>query len=223
MSSFTITVPRLERPISEILSRMPRSFREQAERGFAVLADVSSQHYAGILQAVLVGLETKQAPLEELQKTLKLPTNDLNALFSAAMLTVPMIGEGAEPAEFLSGAVKQGLVSQNIVVKIQPFIDAIVAQRAQIARSIRRTALPAQVLPYVSNVEIVIDLRMGFENVTVQEAVPVAVVHIDTDVDGQEVWFQASKQQMLQLKADIDEAIKRMDAADAWGQKESKG
>jgi hypothetical protein len=222
MSSFTITVPRLERPISEILSRMPRSFREQAEKGFAVLASVSSQHYADILQAVLVGLESKQAPLEELQKSLKLPTNDLSGLFAAAMLTVPIIAEGADAGEFLSSAVKQGLLSEEIVGKIQPFIDTIVAQRTQIGRSIRRTALPAQVLPYISNLEIIVDLRMGFENTTVQDAVPVAVVHIDTDVNGQEVWFQASKPQMLQLKADIDEAIKRMDAAEEWSQKEPK-
>lgn len=49
-----------------------------------------------------------------------------------------------------------------------------------------------------------------------------AMVHIDTDAQGQEIWFQASKSQMLQLRRDIDEAIKRMDAADAWSQKEQK-
>ncbi len=201
---------------------MPPSFREQAEKGFAVLATVSSQNYSEIIQAVLVGLESKEAPLDDLQKSFKLPANDLSALFAAAMLTVPMIGEGVDAEEFLKGAVKHGLISEGTGANIQPFLDTVVAQRATIGRSIRRTALPAQVLPYLSNVEIVVDLRLGFENNTVQEAVPVAVVHLDTDVDGQEIWFQASQQQMRQLKVDIDEAIKRMDTAEAWSEKEPK-
>jgi hypothetical protein len=94
MGSFTFAVPRLERPIQEILTRMPRVFKEQAERGFTVLADVGQQHYAEILQAVLVGLESKKAPLEELEKSLKLSINGLSSLFAASMLTVPILGEG---------------------------------------------------------------------------------------------------------------------------------
>jgi hypothetical protein len=56
MGSFTITVPRLERPIAEIFARMSKTFREEATRGFTIIGDVSPQNYAAIVQAVLVGL-----------------------------------------------------------------------------------------------------------------------------------------------------------------------
>ena len=72
----------------------------------------------------------------------------------------------------------------------------------------------------MSNVEIVIDLRMAFEQQAVFEAVPVAIVHIDTDADNEEMWFQASRAQLERLRIDIDEAIKRMEVAEAWGRRE---
>lgn len=221
MGSFNFTIPR-ERPIQDILTRMPRPFKEQAEKGFAVLAEVGQQHYAEILQAVLVGLESKKAPLEELEKSLKLSINDLSSLFAASMLTVPILGEGGSAEEFINSAVKVGVIPQSLVPKIQPFVDTVVAQRAQIGRAIRRAALPAEVLPYISNAEIVVDLRMAFEEQTVVEAVPVAIVHIDTDANGQEIWFQSSKQQMQQLKNDIEDAIKRMESAAEWSRREPK-
>jgi hypothetical protein len=221
MGSFSFTIPRFERPIPDILARLPRAFKEQAQKGFAVLAEVPQQNYAEILQAVVVALESKKAPLDDLEKSLKLSASDLGSLFAASMLIVPILGEGGNAEEFVSSAVKVGLISENLVLKIQPFVAAIVGQRAQVGRAIRRASLPAQVLPYISDVEIVVDLRIGFEEQDVIETIPVAIVHIDTDTDGQEVWFQSSKHQMQQLKSDLEEAIKRMEAAEAWGRRES--
>jgi hypothetical protein len=138
------------------------------------------------------------------------------------MLVVPLLGEGGNAEEFIGAAVKAEMIPAESVPKIRPFIDAVVSQRAQIARAIRRATIPSQVLPFVEDVEIVVDLRMAFEEEVVLEAVPVAIVHIDTDADGEEIWFQASKPQLERLRGDIDEAIRRMSAAEAWGLREPK-
>jgi len=215
MGSFNFTIPRTERP-ADLLSRMPRAFRDQAEKGFVVLAEVGKQHYAELLRAVVVTLESKKPPLDDLEKSLKMSPSYLSTLFAAAMLTVPLLSQGINAEEFFASAVKAEIIPQNLVSKIRPFVDTVVAESAQIGRVIRRAALPAQVLPYMSDVEVAVDLRMAFEEEAVLEAVPVAIVHIDTDADGEEIWFQASIQQMRQLKNDVEEAIKRMEAADAW-------
>ena len=195
---------------------MPRAFRDQAEKGFAVLAELSKQHYAELLRAVVVAIESNKPPLEDLEKNLKISANDLSSLFAAAMLTVPVLSQGINAEEFITSAVKTGIIPQNLVSKIQPFVDAVVAERAQIGRAIRRAALPAQVLPYMSDFEVAVDIRLAFEEEAVLEAVPVAIVHIDTDANDEEIWFQASIQQMRKLKSDVEQAIKRMEAAEAW-------
>ncbi len=220
MDSFSFTIPRLERPLSDMLTRIPRAFRERAQKGFAVLADVPQQSYAEILKAAIVTLESKKAPLDELEKSLQLSTTDLSSLFAGSMLIVPILGESGNAEEFVGSAVKSGLIPESLVPKIQPFIDVIVAQRAQIQRAMRRGSLSTQVLPFISNVEIVVDLRIGFEEQDIIEAVPIAIFHIATDTEGQEMWFQSSKHQMQQLKSDLDEAIKRMESAETWGRRE---
>lgn len=130
MGSFTITVPRLERPIAEIFARMPKTFRDEATRGFTIIGGVSPQNYAAIVQAVLVGLETKEAPLENLEKILKITPTDLSALFSAAMMTVPTLGEGGDVGEFIAAVEKYGTISRDTLTKAQPFLDSIVSQRS---------------------------------------------------------------------------------------------
>ncbi len=182
-----------------------------------MLAELSKQHYAELLRAVVVTLESRKPPLEDLEKGLNVSANDLNALFASAMLTVTLLSQGIKGEEFFTSTVKAGMIPQNLVSKIQPFVDTVVGESAQIGRIIRRAALPAQVLPYMSDVEVVVDLRLAFEEEAVRDAVPVAIVHIDTDANNEEIWFQASIQQMRQLKDDVEEAIKRMEAAEAWG------
>jgi hypothetical protein len=59
IGSFNITIPRSERPVAEIVSRVPRAFRDQAEKGFVVLAEVAKQHYAEILKAVVIALAAR--------------------------------------------------------------------------------------------------------------------------------------------------------------------
>jgi hypothetical protein len=219
-SSFNFTIPRFERPIADILARVPRAFRDQAEKGFVVLAKVSPQHYALILNAVIVTLESKKTPFESLEASLGISKNDLGHMFAAAMLTVPILGDGGTAEEFLGQAVKTRLIEQSLVPGLEPFINTIVSERSVISKAIRRSALPAQVFPYFSDIEIAVDLRMGFDGDEVAEAVPIALVHIDTDTSASEIWFQCSKQQMMQLKNDIDAAVKKMEAADTWGKRE---
>jgi len=221
MGSFNVAVPGSGDP-TDVLSRLPPAFRAQAEKGFEVLADVDKQHYGDLLRAVVVTVEGNKPPLEDLENSLKLAKGDVNSLFAAAMLTVPPLAQGISQEQFLASIVKAGIVPQSLVPKIQPFVATVIAESAQIARKMRRASLPNQVLPYLSNIEVVVDLRIAFEKEAVSEVVPVAIVHIDTDAYGEEIWFQASIELMRQLRSDVDEAIKRMEAAEAWSNRRSR-
>ena len=219
-SSFNFTFPRPERSLPEALAATPRAFREQAKKGFKVLAGISKQHYAEILRAVVMTLESRQTPFEDLEKHLSLSREDVGSLIAAAMITVPILGNGGSAEEFTSAAVKIDMLPVDLVPEIRPFIQIVVSDRSQIARAIRRAAMPRQVFPFLMNVEIVVDLRMAFDEQKVGEAVPVALIHIDTDGDGEEIWFQASKPQLERLKNDVDATIKRMELSEEWARRE---
>jgi len=78
MGSFNIHIPSGATSMSDLLSTVPRAFREQAEKGFAILAKVSPEHYGEILRAAVVAVQSRRPPLEELGKALGLPKNDIS-------------------------------------------------------------------------------------------------------------------------------------------------
>jgi hypothetical protein len=219
-ASLTFTIPRAERPIADMLGGIPRAFRDDAQKGFLILARIHIADYAEILSAVMTALESKTASLDGLEQRLQLPKSDLGALFAASMLVVSLLAEGGTQEEFLAAALKAELVRPERQAKIRPFLDNIVADRARVKKALRRASMSSEVLPFLSTFEVTVDLRMAYEDNAVIDAVPVAVLHIDTDANGQEIWFQASRGQLERLRIDIDSTLKRMDAAENWGKRD---
>src|SRR5947209_2070980 len=104
-ASINFSFPRGERPISELLAGIPRSFREQAKKGFNVIAGITPQDYATVLVAVVRSLENRTpSPLDDLERRLSLPKSDLSALFAASMLTVSILSESGTSDEFLTAS-----------------------------------------------------------------------------------------------------------------------
>jgi hypothetical protein len=57
--SFHIVLPRPDRSLAEALARAPRAFREEAQKGFRVLANVGKEHYGEVVDTVMRTLENK--------------------------------------------------------------------------------------------------------------------------------------------------------------------
>ena len=216
MASFNITIPQVARPISESLGAMPKAFRELAKRGFRVLASIEKIHYPEIMRAVAVTLDTRESPFADLEKTLGRTREELSSLMAAAMVAVPMLGSGGTTQEFTAAALQADLLETDDVRQVVPFLDAIIADRAHLGRVLRRATASGETLPSLAAFDITVDVRIAFEDQAIVDGVAVVIVHVDTDADGGELWFQASKAQMERLKKDVDTALRRMELATAW-------
>jgi hypothetical protein len=203
--------------MSEVLSRLPRAFRDDAEKGFAVLASIPEQHYDEIVESAIVMMESRRPPLDELKKNLGLTVNEATSVFSAAMVVVPLFDQKTKVEDFFEAASKVKLIDGSLVDKLRPFMDRVAAHGLEIATVLRKAALTDQVLPSFMNMNVAVDMRIGFTEGRVDVAVPIALIHIETDRENQELWLQCSKQQMLLIKDDIEAALKKMEAAEAWG------
>jgi hypothetical protein len=212
-------VPNPGRPITEVIARLPRGFREDAEKGFIVLASVPEAYFDQIVETAISVMETQRPPLETLHKDLNLSKSDTSSLFSAAMVVVPLFDKSTSVNEFIDGAVKAKLIDAAITPKLRPFVEVVASHASDIATAIKRATLTDQCLPSFYDMDVTVDLRVGFEEGRVDVVVPVALIHFDTDAEKQELWFQASKPQLMLIRDNIDAAIKKMDAAEAWGAK----
>jgi len=217
--SFNIVIPRRDMPLGEALARAPRAFREQAQKGFRVLAALGSDHHRAVIDGVMAALENRQSAMTDLGKRLLLSPEQTSGLFAAAMLLVPLLVSRSSPEEFKAEAIKVGFLPLEVAEGIMPFAGSVLENKEALNRAIRRSSLSSQVWPSLSGVDIVVDVRMDFEDEEVFETMPVAVCHIETDTDKAEIWFQASKSQMEHFRSDLDEAIKRMEIAETWARK----
>jgi hypothetical protein len=210
-------VPNSGRPIGEAIAKLPRAFRDNAEKGFVVLASVPEKNYDHIVETAIVMMESQRPPIEELQKVLNLNQSDAGRVFSAAMVVVPLFDKTTTVDEFFDAAIKAKLIDASIYPKLKPFVERVASRGPEIATAIRKATLTDQCLPSFFDMDVIVDLRIGFEEGRVDVAVPVALIHIDTDAEQEELWFQCSKQQLILIKDDIEAALKKMDAAEAWG------
>jgi hypothetical protein len=183
------------------------------------LASVPEQHYDEIVQSTIVMMESGRPPVDELKTTLGISKNDAGSVFSAAMVVVPLFDQPTTVDDFLEAATKTRLIDPSLAAKLRPFVNRVASHQQQIATAIKKATLTDQVLPSFMDMDVAVDMRIGFLDGRVDVAVPIALIHIDTDANDQELWFQCSKQQMLLIKDDIEAALKKMDAAEAWGSK----
>ena len=58
-------------------------------------------------------------------------------------------------------------------------------------------------MPSLYSFDVAVDLRVRIEDGKVRTTIPVAIVHLDTDSENQEIWVQLST-------SDIDFIIKRL-------------
>jgi hypothetical protein len=216
MGSLRLNLPRPGRPAAEILRRLPPAFREDAERGFVLLANIPQDRYEILVRHTIVMMDSRRPPVDELTKTLGLTASETGSVVSAAMIVVPMFGEGTTADGVLEAATKVKLIDPSLVPKLKLFVDTVAANGPEIAAVIKRVALTDQVLPSFMTVDVAVDVRLGFAEGRVDVVAPVALIHIDTDRENEELWFQCSKQQLLLIREEVETALKKIDAAEAW-------
>jgi len=74
--------------------------------------------------------------------------------------------------------------------------------------------LAAQTLPSLDTFDISVDLRLRFKDEQIQDAVSVAVVHLDTDATNRELWFQMTRGDVELVIEKLNSTLKQMDTAE---------
>jgi hypothetical protein len=91
---------------------------------------------------------------------------------------------------------------------------AIVSRRPGLNDSLGRRRLAISVLPYLTQFEITVDLRIRVENEQVEDGVALAIVHIDTDSNNQELWMQLTRLDIENIQAKLTDALNKMTMAE---------
>jgi hypothetical protein len=99
-------------------------------------------------------------------------------------------------------------------------VDEAIANSAEWRDAFDRRRLANETLPTLSSFDVSVDLRLSFEDDSIQHGVAVALVHLDTDANGQEVWFQAGRADVEMMLAQLESALRHMELAEQFFEKQ---
>ena len=220
MGTFQFQIPA-GRPIADIFASAPPGARAFLRRGFTTIAALSTGQVDKLLAALLRTV-TAGGPLGEadlMSSIGDLSAEDAKAALAAGSFLAVSMGSSDEPIDpMITAAVNAKIVAEPDADGVRRLAALIARDRSQFRRALAKQELAASLLPSLAEFHTVVDIRPSFGKKGLDFALPVILVHIDTDTR-QEIWFQASKGEVENLVKGLQEALQRVEEAEKWQEK----
>lgn len=219
MPDFSIHIPAGS-PLDENVSGLPDEIKTYLGKGFAALARLPEDKLQALME---VSEENMASPFvasrADIASKLGINAEDVTVLMTAiSFATFTLTSRADTPEAFVRALTSANVVLAAHALSALRLAQAIGGKRAALREALERSRIASAVLPSLVQFSTVTDLRLGFEKGQVGFAVPVVVIHLGTDAEGEEIWFQANEKQLENLIKDLEEARRRIDEAEKWAQ-----
>lgn len=212
-----------ERPLAEMFADIPAHVKSYLKGGFDILAKVSEAHLGELVKTVSESFRSHYAisPVQ-LASQLNLSTEQASALLAATSLLAMALSSREEPVEeVVQAAIQAGLLENSHKDAALRFSSSITDRQA-LKQALDRSRVSSEILPSLIDFETTVDMRLSFDKNEIKFAVPVALVHLDTDANNQEVWFQLNKKEVERMINDLQSTLRRMEEVEKWSKTISK-
>lgn len=203
--------------IDDSLKGLPPQVIRLVRRGLTLVSKIPEQDLSKIIEEVISHMAGGHIiDTEIIGDRFKLSKGDARDLSIAISTIIGMLSENSPTAdEVMRAAVNANILDAGQTEAVRPFLGLILGRKTTIDDAMDRGNLSGGVLPSLTRFEGTIDARIGFEKNKPKIAVPVAVIHFDTDAENQEIWFQIGKIQLDGLIKNLQELATQLDAAEA--------
>ncbi len=217
MGTFHVQIPS-RGTVQEVFADMPTGLKDYVRDGFAVLSKLPQQKFDEIRRATLDAVEAGGSVVEGgLSARLDIDKADVRSLLAATSLFATfLLGRDEKLPQLVAAAVEAKLIRPEDSPAALLFYEAIERDRPTLKETIQRSRYSSSVLPSLLEFETTIDIRLGFEKGRVDFVTPIALVHLDTDSEGQEVWLQLTKKQVERVVNELQDALRKMEEAEKW-------
>jgi len=131
--------------------------------------------------------------------------------FLSAISTVSVDADASVIVETLAGV---DLLAPDSGAAIFRFVEFLIDNREAIAEDYERSALANSVLPTLQRFDTNVDVRLSKMTAKRTRVAPVVVACVDTDAEGQIIWFQMSKGQVRRIVSQLEGVLKQLELAE---------
>jgi len=206
-------------PPPKMLASLPAGLKVAALQGFSLLNELSEEKATRLVEFVREAV-IAQGPVDQ-EKTASefgLGRTQMGALVAAAsLMAVAMSPPRQISAQtFVDAAIEANVLDRKDSDAALRLGKLVEAQRPAMRRALDRARMLAEVLPVLTNVDWTVDLRFGFAKDKIDAAIPIAMVFLDTDRQGQEICFQITKPHLERLIQELGRALSRIRLVEEW-------
>ncbi|WP_426608515.1 hypothetical protein [Bradyrhizobium sp. McL0616] len=195
---------------------VPPSVLRRVREGFGyfitLAPDVRSQLFAEVGEMLRSGVAG--IPLPPLAELSGLKSAQVGAIVTALAATISTFVQVEEDAgDFLEATRGKFFVPEDEEA-VSWTLRETIGSTADWNSAFDLRKLANETLPSLAAFDVSIDLRLGFREDVLEHAVPVALVHLDTDGTGQEIWFQAARADVEMMLHELQTALRRIELAE---------
>lgn len=221
MRSFRFNLGDSTPVLSEMFSGIPSEAKDHLRLGFSILAKLPDQQYDNLISILggnLVSGATKKDDQNASQ--LGISPQEVNPLLAAAMFaSFTLATQEVTAEEFVKEATEADVIRGEDTEAALEFSTAVIKARPALKQALDQSRASAEGLPSLTNFEMTVDIRLGFESNGIAFGLPIILVHIDTDSYEQEIWFQITKGQLERMIEDQQDTLKRVKNAEKWAER----
>lgn len=217
MGDLSVRIPS-RGSLEEAFSEMPPGLRSFLSEGFIILSKLTREKVGELVPFVLESVQSGSgSDYKNLATQLDMERKDARLLLGSMTLLASMLsGREDTVQQFIKSAVDARIVNPEATGVATTLFEGLVADRAVLRQAMTRSSVSSEVLPSLLEFESTVDLRLGFDKFKVSFAVPVALLHLDTDASGQEVWLQVTRKQLENMIKDLEETLRKVVEAEKW-------
>jgi hypothetical protein len=217
MGSFRI--PLGSAPIESIFDSIPSGMKAHLRAGFTVLSRLSTDSIAKLAAHLGSGIESlRQAEIEDLANVIGITISESQELTATLGFALAAVTSEIDAKMFTTAASRAGVLSEDSIPGFFRLLAALEPQKAAIRRSMRNQRITSEILPAYEDIELTVDLRLGFEKGVVDVAVPVVIGYLTTDDRDSRLWFQLGKSQLIELISKLEKIRTQLELAEKWSE-----
>jgi hypothetical protein len=202
----------------DMLNMLTRGFKAAASMSQADRHEVVTD----ILRAFFDAGQTED-PKVVAERYKLTPSEAREMTIALSMMTVTLAEVSVSVEQFFEVGIAKGALDEQIATALRGDAERIIAERARVKEGVQRGSLANEVLPSVLGFNYAVDLRLKFEKEKLTASVPVLVAYLDTDGEGQRVWFQLTRADTERLIEQLQTGLESLKAASSLADKFGSG
>lgn len=226
MAATDLLRPHPDASIDDTLEGLPPRIKRLLRSSFGVLVSFDGEKRSAVVAHTAAAITTPGYGFDEIKfsESFGVTAEQASHIANGATFLSALVSGFSEltSAELLEKLAAHDLFAPENREKLAEWLDYLRSNSERFLAEIETGSLTNRVLPTLARFELSVDIRLAESPTNKPPATPVIVAVLDTDAEGQIVWFQMSKAQLMRMQSQLGSILQQLERAEKFVTKMSE-